>query len=117
MQEESPPFMKNNMLLQEWLGVWTACTCSGRIALWPGKAGSQTGKAGKPTIVLEAFSDHNLWFLHHSLRWPGLLNDINIWNQSCLLKALLDGSFASDVDFEFTVGNKVFQLMLLAIPS
>ena len=24
--------------------------------------GSQTGKAGKPTIVLEAFADHNLWF-------------------------------------------------------
>jgi hypothetical protein len=28
--------------------------------------GSQTGKAGKPTIVLEAFDDHNLWFWHHS---------------------------------------------------
>ncbi len=38
MQEESLPFMKKNMVLQEWLGVWTACTCSGRIALWPGKA-------------------------------------------------------------------------------
>ena len=77
--------------------------------------GSQIGKAGKPFSVLEAYADHNLWFLHHSFGWSGLLNDINIWNRSCLLKAFLDGSFASNVDFEFTVGDKVFQRLWLAV--
>ncbi|KAI2503188.1 Ribosomal protein-like protein [Fragilaria crotonensis] len=77
--------------------------------------GSQTGKAGKPTIVLEAFADHNLWFWHHSFGWPGSLNDINIWNRSCLLKAFLDGSFAANVDFEYAIGDKVFQRLWLAV--
>ena len=67
--------------------------------------GSNTRKAGKPTIVLEAMTDHNLWFWHHSFGWPGSLNDINIWNRSCLLKAFVDGSFARDVDFEFRIGD------------
>jgi Plant transposon protein len=53
--------------------------------------GSQTGKEGKPTIVLEAFADYNLWFWHHSFGWPELPNDINIWDQSSLLKSFLDG--------------------------
>jgi Plant transposon protein len=46
---------------------------------WPvAWQGSQTGKPGKPTIVLEAFADYNLWFWHSSFGWPGSLNDINI---------------------------------------
>ena len=77
--------------------------------------GSQQGKSKKPSIVLEAFADHNLWFWHHSFGWPGSLNDINIWDRSPLLKSFLDGSFASDVDFEFTVGGKVFQRLWLAV--
>lgn len=77
--------------------------------------GSQMGKSGKPSIVLEAFADYNLWFWHHSFGWPGSLNDINIWNRSCLLKSFLDGSFASDVDFEFEVGTKVFNRLWLLV--
>ena len=78
--------------------------------------GSNTGKSGKPTIVLEAMADHNLWFWHHSFGWPGSLNDINIWNRSCLLKAFLDGSFARDVDFEFTIGDdKVFNRLWVLV--
>ena len=34
--------------------------------------GSQMGKAGKSTIVLEEYAaDHDLWFWHHSFGWPG----------------------------------------------
>ncbi len=33
--------------------------------------GSNSGKSGKPMIVLEVLADHNLWFWHHSfLRHP-----------------------------------------------
>ncbi|KAI2506757.1 Ribosomal protein-like protein [Fragilaria crotonensis] len=77
--------------------------------------GSQTGKEGKPTIVLEAFADFNLWFWHHSFGWPGSLNDINIWDRSSLLKSFLDGSFAADVDFEFEVGGRVFNRLWLMV--
>ena len=75
--------------------------------------GSNMGKSGKPTIVLEALADHNLWFCHHSFGYPGSLSDINIWNRSCLLKAFLDGSFANDVDFEFGIGeDRVFHRLV-----
>jgi hypothetical protein len=77
--------------------------------------GSKIGKSGKPTIVLEALADHNLWFWHHSFGWPGSLNDINIWNRSYLLKAFLDGSFANDVDFEFQIGDGVFHCLWVMV--
>ena len=77
--------------------------------------GSQTGKSKKPSIVLEAFADYNLWFWHHSFGWPGSLNDINIWDRSCLLKTFLDGSFATNVDFEFEIGTKVFSRLWLLV--
>ena len=32
--------------------------------------GSNSGKSGKPMIVLEVLADHNLWFWHHSFRHP-----------------------------------------------
>ena len=70
--------------------------------------GSHTGrKVGKPTIVLEAFANYNLWFWYHSFGWPGSLNDINKWDQSSLLKSFLDGSFANGFDFEFKIGGPV----------
>jgi hypothetical protein len=77
--------------------------------------GSQTGKEGKPTIVLEAFADYNLWFWHHSFGWPGSLNDINIWDRSSLLKSFLDGTFADEVDFEFEIGGRVFNRLWLLV--
>lgn len=77
--------------------------------------GSQTGKEKKPTIVLEAFADYNLWFWHHSFGWPGSLNDINIWDRSSLLKSFVDGSFAEDVDFEFKIGGREFTRLWLMV--
>ncbi len=77
--------------------------------------GSNSGKSGKPTIVLEALADHNLWFWHHSFGYPGSLNDINIWNRSCLLKAFLDGSFANNVDFEFRIRDRVFHRLWVLV--
>ena len=78
--------------------------------------GLNSGKSGKPTIVLEALVDHNLWFWHHSFGYPGSLNDINIWNRSCLLKPFLDGSFANDVDFEFRIGeDRVFHRLWVLV--
>ena len=90
------------------VGGWKNCPVA-----WQG---SQTGKSGKPSIVLEAMADHSLWFWHHSFDWPGSLNGINIWNRSYLLKAFLNGSFARDVDFEFTIGdNEVYNCLWVLV--
>lgn len=70
---------------------------------------------GKPTIVLEAFADYNLWFWHSSFGWPGSLNDLNIWDRSSLLKMFIDGSFARDIDFPFVIGNCEFSRLWLMV--
>jgi hypothetical protein len=77
--------------------------------------GQFRGKDGESTIVMEAFADYNLWFWHIAFGFPGTLNDINIWDQSPLKKAFIDGSFHKHVDFEFEVAGQVFRhLFLLA---
>lgn len=55
--------------------------------------GSYRGKEKKPTIVLEAIADYNLWFWHAAYGHPGTLNDLNILALSPFLGMLLDGSF------------------------
>ena len=56
--------------------------------------GNFQGKEGRPSIVLEAISDHHLWFWHASCGHAGTLNDLNILNLSPFLESLVDGSFA-----------------------
>ena len=98
------------MVLLAWLDLSTACMLGGKTVLW------HCRKSGKPTIVLEALADHNLWFWHHSFGYPGSLNNINIWNRSCLLKAFLYGSFANNVDFKFRIGNvRVFHCLWVLV--
>jgi Plant transposon protein len=53
------------------------------------------GKQCGPTIVLEAMSDHCLWFWHTSYGYAGAMNDLNIFNQSPLPTRLTDGTFTS----------------------
>jgi len=65
------------------------------------------GKQGHPTIILEAVADYNLWFWHVAFGFPGSYNDINVWDNSPLHKAFVDGTF-SLIDFEFEIAGKVF---------
>jgi hypothetical protein len=77
--------------------------------------GQYKGKGGDATIVMEAYADYNLWFWHVAFGFAGTLNDINIWDQSPLKEAFIDGSFHANVDFEFEIGGTVFRhLYLLA---
>jgi hypothetical protein len=77
--------------------------------------GSFRGAKGKPSLLLEALVDHNLWFWSASFGNAGAINDINAWDRSPLLKALIDGSFHSEVDFEFTIGNQSFHKMWIMV--
>jgi hypothetical protein len=65
------------------------------------------GKIGKPTIVLEGLADYNLWFWHVAFGYPGSMNDINVWDNSPLHKAYVNGAFSS-IDFEFHIGGSRF---------
>ena len=82
-----------------------------------GYHGQYKGKEKKPSIVLEAACDYNLWFWHASFGYPGTLNDINILNLSPLLDSFLDGSFqlveGEVVPYELN-GQKFSQVFLLA---
>eukprot|EP00980_Cylindrotheca_fusiformis_P006445 scaffold1376_cov125-Cylindrotheca_fusiformis.AAC.11 len=55
--------------------------------------GSFRGKEKRPSIVLEAASDYNLFFWHAAYGFAGTLNDLNILNLSPLLRSLVDGTF------------------------
>lgn len=75
--------------------------------------GSYSGKSKRPTIVLEAVCDYNLWFWHASFGYCGAMNDINILNLSPLLEQMLDGTFdrledEADEVTPFQIGNEQF---------
>ena len=86
---------------------WRSCPTA-----WQGQY--QGGK-GKPTIILEAYADHYLWIWHATFSSPGSLNDINVWDQSPLLRSFLDGTFAKQVDFEFTINGQGFHRVWLLV--
>jgi Plant transposon protein len=49
-----------------------------------------------------------LWIWHAAFGFAGSQNDINIWEQSPLLKMFLDGTFATEIDFEFRIDDTNF---------
>jgi hypothetical protein len=55
------------------------------------QAGQYAGKAKKPTVVLEAWADHDLRIWHCNFGWPGSLNDINILHRSTLFDSFMEG--------------------------
>jgi Plant transposon protein len=69
--------------------------------------GSWMGKHDNPTIVVEAACDHNLWFWHASVGYPGALNDINVFDLSSLSKKMVDGTLEA-TDVMFAAGNDIF---------
>ena len=58
------------------------------------------GKGKKPTIVLEAVADHDLWIWHAFFGMPGSCNDINVLDNSPLLNDLFTGRFPPAIEYE-----------------
>ena len=69
--------------------------------------GQFQGREKCATIALEAVVDYNLWFWHASFAFPGTMNDINIWERSCLLESMLNGTH-SEIYHNFTLGGEIF---------
>jgi len=76
--------------------------------------GQFQGKEGKPTFVMEAMCDYNLFAWHTMFGYSGVLNDINIWDSSLLQNAFCDGSF-SMCNFSFEIGGETFDHLWLLV--
>jgi hypothetical protein len=70
--------------------------------------GQFEGKEGVASMVLEAVADYTTWIWHAKFGYPGTLNDINIWDQSVLLRSYLDGTHSSLVDFPFSINKQKY---------
>jgi Plant transposon protein len=81
--------------------------------------GSFQGKEGKPTVVLEAMCDYNMFFWHASYGYAGCLNDINILNLSPFLERLIDGRMDAAAQavgaIPFEVGGELFDLLFALV--
>ncbi|KAE8958517.1 hypothetical protein PR002_g30841 [Phytophthora rubi] len=84
-----------------FVGMWCSIDCMH----WEwqncpsGWAGQFKGKEKKPTVVLEACADQELWIWHASFGWPGSLNDLNILDRSPVFDDLMNGT-APRVNFK-----------------
>jgi hypothetical protein len=76
--------------------------------------GQYKGKEGRPTLVVEALADFNLFAWHAVFGYSGMLNDLSIWDSSYLLQSLCDVTF-SDLDFSFTIGGEVFHHLWMLV--
>lgn len=79
---------------QHW--EWNKCPIA-----W---VGQYKGKEKKPTIVLEAICDAELWIWHAFFGSPGSQNDINVLDHSPTIGKILAGEFPPSIPFKI---NKV----------
>ena len=79
--------------------------------------GSYQVKERKPSIVLEAVADHNMWFWHAAYGYAGTLNDLNILNISPLLDSFTDDTFnlLEDDIVPFKIGDEIFHFMYVLV--
>lgn len=63
-------------------------------------AGQYKGEEKKPTIVLEAICDSELWIWHAFFGSPGSLNDINILDHSPTVEKIVAGEFPPSLYYE-----------------
>lgn len=80
-----------------------------------GWQGSFKGRAGYPSIVLEAACDYNCYFWHLDYGHAGTNNDVNVLQASDFYQSFLDGrmeELEKDV-VPFTISGEVFQKMFV----
>jgi hypothetical protein len=86
-----------------------------------GWQGSYKGKEAKPTIVMEAMSDYNLFFWHASYGYTGTLNDISILSLSPLLDRMVSGELHRLEEESgvapFQIGKDRFSLLFILVLS
>ncbi len=91
--------------------IWKNCPMA-----WKG---SFQGKEKKPTMVLEAVCDHNLWFWHAFYGVAGSMNDLSVLRLSRIMKIFLNGELEKlekDADvIPFSIGDEEFDKLFLLV--
>jgi hypothetical protein len=79
--------------------------------------GAYKGVKKKPSIVLEAACDFNLWFWHAAFGYCGTTNDKSIFNLSPLLESMLNDTFKNmeELVVPYHIGNEEFKRMFLLV--
>ena len=81
--------------------------------------GSFVGKEKKPTIVLEAVCDYNLWFWNAFYGSGGAFNDLNVLALSNLVKMIVDGTMhtleKAAGTVPYIISGEVFDRMFLLV--
>lgn len=67
------------------------------------RAGQFKEKEKKPTVVLEAIADGELWIWAYNFGRPGSLNDLNILDSSKIVEQILCGDMILDFKYEVNV--------------
>ena len=67
-------------------------------------AGQYKGKEKKPTVVLEAIADSELWIWGCNVGHPGSMNDLNVLDCSILVRDIMMDSMMPD--FRYEVNNR-----------
>jgi hypothetical protein len=82
-----------------------------------GWQGSFKGKEKKPSIVLEAICDYNMWFWHAAYGYAGTMNDLTILALSEFMSKLVDGSFSESESkvVPYQIGSEVFDAMYILV--
>ena len=89
--------------------VWKNCPV--------GWQGSYQGAKGKPTIVLEAICDYQMWFWHAAFGYVGTMNDKTILDLSPFLEGLVDGTFVNNEkeSMPYQVGKEKFDQSFILV--
>ena len=91
--------------------VWKSCPKA-----WQGNF---QGHKGKPSIIMEAVIDYNLWFWHVSYGHAGTMNDLNVLEVSPLVHQFVDGSFnQAEIESDcvpFCIGKEYFSNFYLLV--
>ena len=77
-------------------------------------AGQYKGKEKKPTIVLEAIADGELWIWYAHFGSPGSMNDINVMDTSATIRKIYAREFPPKQSFCLN-GNIKSQLYYLSL--
>lgn len=62
------------------------------------------------TLDLEVLAEYSRWFWHHDFGFPGVLNDLNIWDQSELMLSMINGVM-NELDFDFILNNETWKML------
>lgn len=68
--------------------------------------GQFRGKNKKPTVVLEAACNGELWIWHAHFGFPGLINDTNLLDISLIIKKIIGGSFPPSIQYTINGRNR-----------